>query len=227
MELKPLPVNVIEAPAKPFVGEKELMASVPSKLVVLVAVMPLTVTEIFPIVLPAGTVAVILVALLSVTFAVMPLNFTVLFSFTPLKPVPEIVMEASSGATPGVKVVIANGNTKNSLALVTVNPWRVTLTLPVVAPDGTVTVRLVGLVDVTGQTTPLILTAFSDGVTLNPLPVMVKDEFAEALGDEREIISKTENLRTRPLVTSVTYKLPPVGATSIPRTPINDPPEKP
>ena len=61
------------------------------KLVEDVAVWPLTVTLILPVVAPPGTVVVIVVAVLFVIVAVTPLNFTVLFADVVLKLVPVIV----------------------------------------------------------------------------------------------------------------------------------------
>ena len=57
----------------------------------LVAVLPATVTVIFPVVAPAGTVVVIDVAVLPVTTAVVPLKATVLFEGVVSKFVPVMV----------------------------------------------------------------------------------------------------------------------------------------
>ena len=160
VELKPVPVIVTDAPVNALAGVKEFNARMPSKLFMLVAVMPLTVTVIFPTVLPAGRVAVTEVAVLAVTVAAMPLNFTILLAAVELKPVPEIVTAEPAMPTPGVNEVIANGKTKNSVGTVTVEPPRVTVTYPVVAPVGTVTVRLVALPVVIVQVVPFILTIF-------------------------------------------------------------------
>ena len=60
-------------------------------------------TMILPVVAPAGTVAVIFVAELTVNVAITPLNFT---AVAPVKFVPEIVTEVPTGPEVGVKLVI-------------------------------------------------------------------------------------------------------------------------
>ena len=54
-----------------------------------------------PVVAPVGTVAVMLVAVLEMTVAVVPLNFTVLLAGVELKFVPLIVTEAPTAAEDG------------------------------------------------------------------------------------------------------------------------------
>lgn len=76
------------------------------KLVALVAVFPPTVTVIFPVVAPAGTVVVILVVVLAETTAVVPLNFTVLLAGVALKFVPVMVTLVPTGPLEGVKLVM-------------------------------------------------------------------------------------------------------------------------
>ncbi len=78
----------------------------------LVAVLPATVTVIFPEVAPAGTVTVILVAVLAVTVAVVPLNCTVLFEGVVLKFAPVIVTEIPTEPEVGVNEVIVGTDTK-------------------------------------------------------------------------------------------------------------------
>ena len=58
--------------------------------------------------------AVIVVAVLVVTVAEMPLNFTRLFAGVALNPVPDIEIDEPAMPTPGVKDEIANGKTRNS-----------------------------------------------------------------------------------------------------------------
>lgn len=78
MVLKFVPVIVTVVPTLPDVGVNDVIVgmapTVTVKLVALVAVFPPTVTVIFPVVAPAGTVVVIEVAVLAVTTAVVPLN---------------------------------------------------------------------------------------------------------------------------------------------------------
>ena len=78
MVLKFVPVIVTVVPTLPDVGVNDVIVgmapAVTVKLVALVAVFPPTVTVIFPVDAPAGTVVVIEVAVLAVTTAVVPLN---------------------------------------------------------------------------------------------------------------------------------------------------------
>jgi hypothetical protein len=77
--LKFVPVRVTIAPSEPLDGLNPVKVGVAktTKLAVLTMVTPLTVTEIFPDVAPAGTVAVILLVVEAVTTAVVLLNFTI------------------------------------------------------------------------------------------------------------------------------------------------------
>ena len=137
--VKFVPLIVTLAPAGPLVGVKlvivgALAATV--KLVVLVAVPPGVVTLSGPVVAPAGTVAWIAVAEVTVNVAAVPLNVT---AVAPVKFVPLIVTLAPAGPLVGVKLVIVGGNsTVKLLALVAVPPGVVTPSGPVVAPAGTV-----------------------------------------------------------------------------------------
>ena len=124
-----------------------------------VAVWPAIVTVILPAVLLIGTDVVILVGELLVTMAVVPLKLTLLFAFTLLKPVPVIATDVPTAPMDGVKDAMAKGSTKNSVEFSTVVLSRVTLIFPVVAPGGTVTVKLVKVVlGLTVAVTPLNLT---------------------------------------------------------------------
>ena len=62
-----------------------------------------------PVVAPGGTEVVILVALLAVTVAVVPLNFTVLFEGVASKLVPVIVTEVPIVPLDGLKMEMAGG----------------------------------------------------------------------------------------------------------------------
>ena len=66
----------------------------------------MTVTVIVPVVAPTGTDVVMLVAVLAVTTAVVPLNFTMLLAGVKSKFVPVIVTEVPIGPLVGVKLVI-------------------------------------------------------------------------------------------------------------------------
>ena len=80
--LKLVPERVTVAPTAPLVGVKLVNVGVGNtvKSVGLVPVIPPTVTVIFPVVAPLGTVVVMLVVVAVVTTAVTPLNFTTLFA---------------------------------------------------------------------------------------------------------------------------------------------------
>lgn len=80
--LKFVPERVTVAPTAPLVGVKLVNVGVGKtvKSVELVPVIPPTVTVIFPVVAPLGTVVVMLVVVAVVTTAVTPLNFTTLLA---------------------------------------------------------------------------------------------------------------------------------------------------
>ena len=98
--LKLVPVIVTTAPTAPLAGLKFVIVGVgnTTKSVTLVPVTPPTLTEIFPVVAPAGTTAVILVVDEAETVAVTPLNFTTLLTGALLKLEPVITMEAPTAA---------------------------------------------------------------------------------------------------------------------------------
>jgi hypothetical protein len=80
--LKFVPVIITVAPTAPLIGVKLVKVGVGStvKSEELVPVIPPTVTVIFPVVAPLGTVVVMLVDVDAVTTAVVPLNFTTLLA---------------------------------------------------------------------------------------------------------------------------------------------------
>ena len=106
------------------------------KLLVLVAVPPGVATLSGPVVAPAGTVAWIAVAEVTVKAALTPLNVT---AVAPVKFVPMIVTLYPSGPYVGEKLVIAGGwVTVKLLALAAEPVGPDTRIGPVVAPAGTV-----------------------------------------------------------------------------------------
>src|SRR3989441_3173369 len=106
------------------------------KLLALLAVPPGVVTLSGPLVAPAGTVAVIVVAEPTVKLALVPLNRT---AVAPLKLVPLIVTVVPTPPLVGEKLVIVGGGMTVKLpALLAVPPAVVTLIGPLVAPLGTV-----------------------------------------------------------------------------------------
>lgn len=140
----------------------------------LVPVMPLTVTEIGPVDVPEGTVAVILVELAAVTVAATPLkNSTILLAKVELKFVPVMTMEAPTAPSFGMKLVMVGVGTIKFAELVPIIPLTVTDIGPAVAPNGTEVVMLVVVDAVTTAVVPLKSTVFSAGVLLKLLPVIV------------------------------------------------------
>src|SRR6266567_776938 len=106
---------------------------------------PPTVTTTLPVVAPAGTCAVMLVALHPVGVAAVPLNLTVLVPCVAPKFAPVIATEVPTRPDVGLRLEMVG-----AAAVVTVNvipllatPPTVTTTLPVVAPAGTGTTMLV------------------------------------------------------------------------------------
>jgi hypothetical protein len=173
---KSVPVMMIVAPTPPLAGEKPEMVGggITVKLLELVPVRPAAVTVIGPLVAPAGTVVVILVAVLAVTVAIVPLNFTVLLAGVALKLVPAMMIVAPTPPLNGVKLVIVGcGITVKLDALVPVWPLRVTVMVPFVAPAGTVVVILVDELAVTTEAVPLNLTELVAGVVSKLAPEIV------------------------------------------------------
>lgn len=149
--LKLVPVIITVVLIGPEAGVKEVMvgnagATVTVKLVVLVAVFPLTVTVIVPVVAPVGTEVVMEVAVLAVTTAVVPLNATELLTGVVLKLVPVMVTVVPTEPETGANDVMVGSRTApivKSVVLVTLRQFVDTDIFPVVVPDGTVTVMLV------------------------------------------------------------------------------------
>jgi hypothetical protein len=101
---------------------------------------PPTVTTTLPVMAPAGTCAVMLVALQPVGIAVVPLNLTVLLDpFVAPKFVPVIATEVPTGPKVGLRLVMLGAVEPvivNSIPLLATPP-TVTTTLPLDAPVGT------------------------------------------------------------------------------------------
>ena len=93
VESKFVPVRVTVVPGEPMVGVKPLIVGGPTgvitmKVALLVAEPVGVVTEISPVVAPAGTLVVICEAVAAVTVAAMLLNVVVFSLAAELKPVP-------------------------------------------------------------------------------------------------------------------------------------------
>src|SRR5262249_13908548 len=100
------------------------------KLLVLFAIPPGVVTEIFPVVAPVGTVVVICVSELTVNVAALVPNFTAVAC---CNPVPVITTEVPTGPLVGVKVVIV-GTILNVWGETRLPLGSFTVITPVVAP---------------------------------------------------------------------------------------------
>ncbi len=176
--LKFVPVIVTVVPTGPLVGVKLVTVGGETvKVPLLVPVKAPTVTEIFPVVAPLGTLTTSCVAVAVVgVAAVVPLNLTVLFAAVVLKFVPVIVTVVPIGPLVGVKLVTVGGDTVKLVLLVPVNVLTVTVIVPVVAPLGTFTTNFVVVAELgTAVAIPLNLTVLLDGVALKFVPLIVTD----------------------------------------------------
>src|SRR5436190_8488274 len=134
---------------------------------------PPTVTTTFPVVAPVGTTTVRLVALQLVDVARVPLNATVLVPFVAPKFAPVIVTAVPIGPDVGVSVVIDGGTVTVKGTPLLASPPTLTTTVPVVAPVGTGTVRLVALQLVGVASVPLNATVLVPFVAPKLAPVIV------------------------------------------------------
>ena len=168
--VKLVPLIVTLVPTGPLPGVKlEIVGGLMTvKLLALLAVPSEVVTLIGPLETPAGTVAVIAVAELTVKLALTLLNST---AVAPLKLVPLIVTLVPTGPLLGVKLEIVGGlMTVKLAALLAVPSEVVTLIGPLVAPAGTVAVIAVAEPTVKLALVPLNSTALAP-VKLVPLIV--------------------------------------------------------
>lgn len=152
--VRPLPLMVTVVPTGPLVGVKLEIEGVSRtvKTVALVTEPLAALTVIRPVVVPAGTTAVIWFAELTVTLvAAVPLKLTV---DEPSNPLPVITTDVPTGPLAGAKDMI-DGVTVKLAAVVTVPPVVTTVIGPVVAPPGTVVVTVVGVLPPTTASTPL------------------------------------------------------------------------
>ncbi len=156
-ESKFMPVIFTIEPTMPITGLKPEIngVGITVKLIALITVTPLDITEIFPVDAPAGTLVVIVVEVDSVIRAVTPLNFTT-FPDDVLKSVPVIITSAPIAPLTGLKsVMVGVGKIVKAVALVMVTPLTLTVMFPVVAATGTVTVMLVAVAATTTAVIPL------------------------------------------------------------------------
>jgi hypothetical protein len=137
----------------------------------LLLAIPPTVTTTLPVVAPEGTGTTMVEELQLVGVLAIPLNVTVLAPCDAPKLVPSSVTGVPTGPEGGDTVVMFGVIVKFTPLLTT--PPNVTVTLPLVAPNGTGTTILVGLQLVTdGATKPLKLT-WPEPKAPKPLPVIV------------------------------------------------------
>jgi len=160
--VKFVPVTTTPVPTGPVVGVKLVIVGGTTTVNAFaeVAVPPAVVTEIFPLVVPLATVAVICVALFTANVAALPLNAT---AVAPVKFVPVITTEVPTTPDAGAKLAIVGAaTTVNALADVAEDAGLATVMGPLVVPAATVAVICVALFTVN----PLA------GVPLNATAVM-------------------------------------------------------
>ncbi len=158
VDIKLVPVIITVVPTPAAVGLKlEIVGDGNTvKLPELCTVTPPVVTDIFPDVAPAGTVAVIVVEVEAVTVAVVLLNFTTLLAAVVLKFVPVIITVAPTAPLVGLKPEMDGvGSTVKLDALVIVMPLVDIEIGPEPAPAGTEVVMLVAVEDDTVAAIPL------------------------------------------------------------------------
>jgi hypothetical protein len=182
------------------------------KLEAVLRVTPLTVTEITPVVAPAGTVTLMLLAVEEVTVAVVPLNRTTLLAGVVLKFVPEIITEAPTAPLDGLNpVIVGDGNTVKLDELVPATPFTVTDTGPEVTPAGTTAVRLVVVDVLTVAITPLNLTVLLAGVELKFVPVIVITAPMAALVGVKLVIVGVGTVKLVELVPVIPFTVMDIG----------------
>jgi hypothetical protein len=161
---KVCPVIVTANPTGPDARDKFVMLGVGStvKLKPLLVPAPNTVTTTLPVGMnspaPYGTGTVMLVVLQLVGAALTPPNVIKLLPWDEPKFVPVSVTNAPIGPDIGDRLVMQGAATTVNTFPLLFTPLAYTTTLPVVAPDGTVTAMLVAVQVVTLAVTPLNLT---------------------------------------------------------------------
>jgi hypothetical protein len=174
---KLVPVIVTDVPTTPDVGFRLVMlgpGTVTVKLTPLLATPP-AVTTTLPVVAPAGTGTLMLVALQLVGVAAIPLNFTVLVPCVAPKFEPVIVTGVPTAPEAGLRLVMDGPEAELTVKFTPVlgTPPTVTTILPVVAPAGTGTTMLVLLQLVGVAAVPLNETVLVPCVAPKYAPVIV------------------------------------------------------
>jgi hypothetical protein len=217
------PVIVIAVATGAVVGFRLVILGVPPtvKRTPLLATPP-TVTTTFPVVVPAGTGTVMLVALQLDGAAVVPLNVTVLLPCVAPKLVPVMVIEALIGAEAGFRLVMLGVAKTVKLIPLLATPLTVTTTLPVVAPAGTGTVMLVALQLDGVAVVPLNLTVLVPCVAPKFNPVIVIAVATGAVVGFRLVmlgvpptVKRTPLLATPPTVTTTFPVVAPAGTGTV------------
>jgi hypothetical protein len=188
-----VPATTIDEPTAPLFGVRLVMlGGVKTVKFTPLLPTPFTVTTTLPVVDPAGTVAVMLLALHAVAVAVVPLNVTVLVPGVSPKFVPAITIEEPTVPLFGVRLVMLGvGSTVKGTPLLANPPTRTTI-LPLVANRGTGTTICVSLQLVGAAVVPLKFTTLDPCTGAKPVPVMVTEA---PIGPE---------LRERPVMLGVT-----------------------
>jgi hypothetical protein len=147
--VKLVPKIAMDVPTPPAFGDRLLILGVTENEAALVTVPADVVTEILPLVAPAGTVALILVALATVNTAPVPLNLTELALENPI---PSIATAVPTLPLFGEKPVMVRPApvTVKLMGLVPVPAGVVTVIRPEVAPAGTVVWMFPGPMTVNG-----------------------------------------------------------------------------
>jgi hypothetical protein len=217
-----VPAIVTGVPTTPDTGFRLVMlgtGTVTVKLTPLLTAPP-TITTTFPVVAPAGTGAVILVALQPVGAAATPPNVTVLVPCDVPKFTPAIVTGVPTTPLDGFKLVMLGpGTVTAKLTPLLAAPPTVTTTLPVVAPVGTGTPMLVALQLVGVAAIPLNLTELVPCVAPKLVPLIVTGVPTNPdvgfklvmLGAGTVTVKLTPLLATPPTVTTTFPVVAPVG----------------
>jgi hypothetical protein len=162
---------------------------------------PLADTTTFPVVAPAGTVAVMLVALQFVTLAAIPLNVTIPLPWVDPKFVPVIVIAALVAPVVIDRLVMLGAGTTVKLIPLLFTPLANTTTFPVVAPAGTVTAMLVALQLVTLAEVPLKVTVPLPWLDPKLVPVIVTVALtAPVVIDRLEMLGVGRTVKLTPLL---------------------------
>src|SRR6266853_1038468 len=181
---------------------------------------PLTVTTTFPVVAPAGTGTVMLVALQLVGVPAVPLNVTVLVPCVAPKFAPLIVTDVPTTPVVGLKLAMLGAGTVTvKLTPLLATPPTVTTTFPLVAPVGTAAVMLVALQLVAVAETPLNFTVLVPCVAPKFAPLIVTAAPTNpevgfkpvTLGTSTVTVKPTPLLAAPPTVTTTLPLVAPAG----------------